>query len=101
MLPPTVHYPGSYVDDLGFDMRANTTASGGGIAYIVDWSNEGRTGFVMIGLGTVAAEPTPEHIENIRWCTELQWNTLLPETEGEPTGFSAGRFRWCGTEPLR
>ncbi|KAH8786331.1 hypothetical protein F5882DRAFT_496979 [Hyaloscypha sp. PMI_1271] len=26
--------------------------SGGGIAYIVDWSNEGRTGFVMIGLGT-------------------------------------------------
>jgi hypothetical protein len=34
-------------------MRANATASGGGIAYIVDWSNEGRTGgFIMIGLGT-------------------------------------------------
>jgi hypothetical protein len=41
------------VNDLGFDMRANATASGGGIAYIVDWSNEGRTGgFIMIGLGT-------------------------------------------------
>ena len=51
-LPPNVHYTDSYMNDLGFDMRANATASGGGIAYIVDSSNEGRTGFIMIDLGT-------------------------------------------------
>jgi len=51
-LPPNVHYPDSYMNDLRFDMRANVTASGGGIAYIVDSSNEGRTGFIMIDLGT-------------------------------------------------
>ncbi|KAI0015751.1 major royal jelly protein-domain-containing protein [Xylariomycetidae sp. FL0641] len=51
-LPPSVHYPDSYMNDLRFDLRPNATASGGGIAYIVDSSNEGRTGFIMIDLGT-------------------------------------------------
>lgn len=51
-LPADVHYPDSYMNDLRFDMRANATASGGGIAYIVDSSNEGRTGFIMIDLAT-------------------------------------------------
>ena len=51
-LPPTVHCPDSYMNDLRFDMRPNVTESGGGIAYIVDSSNEGRTGFIMIDLGT-------------------------------------------------
>ncbi|CZT05549.1 uncharacterized protein RCO7_08440 [Rhynchosporium graminicola] len=51
-LPPSVHYPDSYMNDLRFDMRPNVTESGGGIAYIVDSSNEGRTGFIMIDLAT-------------------------------------------------
>ncbi|KAI0134882.1 major royal jelly protein-domain-containing protein [Daldinia grandis] len=51
-LPPTVHYPDSYMNDLRFDLRFNITQSGGGIAYIVDSSNEGRTGFIMIDLAT-------------------------------------------------
>ncbi|KAL2067741.1 hypothetical protein VTL71DRAFT_15837 [Oculimacula yallundae] len=51
-LPPSVHYPDSYMNDLRFDMRSNATESGGGIAYIVDSSNEGRTGFLMIDLAT-------------------------------------------------
>lgn len=51
-LPADVHYPDSYMNDLRFDLRPNVTASGGGIAYIVDSSNEGRTGFIMIDLGT-------------------------------------------------
>ncbi|KAI0829590.1 major royal jelly protein-domain-containing protein [Hypoxylon sp. FL0890] len=51
-LPPTVHYPDSYMNDLRFDLRSNMTESGGGIAYIVDSSNEGRTGFIMIDLAT-------------------------------------------------
>ncbi|CZT50145.1 uncharacterized protein RSE6_11082 [Rhynchosporium secalis] len=49
---PGVHYPDSYMNDLHFDMRPNVTESGGGIAYIVDSSNEGRTGFIMIDLAT-------------------------------------------------
>lgn len=51
-LPPSVHYPDSYMNDLRFDMRSSVTESGHEIAYIVDSSNEGRTGFIMIGLGT-------------------------------------------------
>ena len=50
--PASVHFPDSYMNDLRFDMRANATASGQGIAYIVDSSNEGRTGFIMLDLGT-------------------------------------------------
>lgn len=50
--PSSVHFPDSYMNDLRFDMRANATASGKGIAYIVDSSNEGRTGFIMLDLGT-------------------------------------------------
>ncbi|KAH6684255.1 hypothetical protein B0J14DRAFT_622409 [Halenospora varia] len=38
--------------DLRFDMRANVTESGSGIANIVDSSNERRTGFIMIDLST-------------------------------------------------
>jgi hypothetical protein len=50
--PPSVHFPDSYMNDLRFDMRSNATESGQGIAYIVDSSNEGRTGFIMLDLGT-------------------------------------------------
>ncbi|KAI2605643.1 major royal jelly protein-domain-containing protein [Hypoxylon sp. NC1633] len=51
-LSTTVHYPDSYMNDLRFDLRSNITESGGGIAYIVDSSNEGRTGFIVIDLAT-------------------------------------------------
>lgn len=51
--PVDVHYPDSYLNDLRFDLRANTTGtSGKGIAYLVDSSNEGRPGFIMVDLGT-------------------------------------------------
>lgn len=50
--PSSVHFPDSYMNDLRFDMRANATASGKGIAYINDSSNEDRTGFIMLDLGT-------------------------------------------------
>ncbi|KAK4553778.1 hypothetical protein LTR86_009276 [Recurvomyces mirabilis] len=51
--PSTVHYPDSYLNDLRFDLRANVTGtSGKGIAYLVDSSNEGRPGFIMLDLGT-------------------------------------------------
>ncbi|EMC96369.1 hypothetical protein BAUCODRAFT_33697 [Baudoinia panamericana UAMH 10762] len=51
--PSTVHYPDSYLNDLRFDLRTNITGtSGKGIAYLVDSSNEGRPGFIMLDLGT-------------------------------------------------
>lgn len=51
--PADVHYPDSYLNDLRFDLRPNVTGtSGQGIAYLVDSSNEGRPGFIMVDLGT-------------------------------------------------
>jgi sugar lactone lactonase YvrE len=50
--PSDVHYPDSYMNDIRFDLRANVTSSGQGIAYIVDSSDEGRPGFIMLDLGT-------------------------------------------------
>lgn len=50
--PSTVHYPDSYFNDLRFDLTPNVTESGQGIAYLVDSSNEGRPGFIMLDLGT-------------------------------------------------
>ncbi|RFU23682.1 hypothetical protein B7463_g12657, partial [Scytalidium lignicola] len=50
--PADVHYPDSYMNDLRFDFRPNVTKSGKGLAYIVDSSNEGRNGFIMLDLGT-------------------------------------------------
>ncbi|KAK0251656.1 hypothetical protein LTS09_013346 [Friedmanniomyces endolithicus] len=51
--PASVHYPDSYFNDLRFDLRANVSGtSGSGIAYLVDSSNEGRPGFIMLDLGT-------------------------------------------------
>jgi sugar lactone lactonase YvrE len=53
--PASVHFPDSYMNDIRFDLRTNTTSSGQGIAYIVDSSDEGRPGFIMLDLGTGAS----------------------------------------------
>ncbi|KAJ9653486.1 hypothetical protein H2198_007328 [Neophaeococcomyces mojaviensis] len=45
--PPAVHFPDSYMNDIRFDLRP-----GRNVAYIVDSSNEGRTGFIMLNLTT-------------------------------------------------
>jgi sugar lactone lactonase YvrE len=50
--PPSVHFPDSYMNDIRFDLRPNITASGQGIAYIVDSSDEGRPGFIILDLGS-------------------------------------------------
>lgn len=51
--PATVHYPSSYLNDLRFDLRPNlTSTSNQGIAYLVDSSDEGRPGFIILDLGT-------------------------------------------------
>ena len=51
--PADVHYPDSYLNDVRFDFHSNlSSTSGQGIAYLVDSSNEGRPGFIMLDLGT-------------------------------------------------
>lgn len=50
--PASVHFPDSYKNDIRFDLRSNVTFSGAGVAYIVDSSDEGRPGFIMLDLGT-------------------------------------------------
>ncbi|KAJ9161319.1 Major royal jelly protein [Coniochaeta hoffmannii] len=52
LFPPTVAYPDSYLNDVRFDLRANLTPTGKGIAYITDSSAEGRNGIVVADLGT-------------------------------------------------
>ncbi|GAB7360781.1 hypothetical protein MBLNU230_g0768t1 [Neophaeotheca triangularis] len=52
VFPETVAYPDSYLNDLRFDLRPETTESGKGIAYITDSSPEGRNGIVVVDLGT-------------------------------------------------
>ena len=52
LFPETVAYPVSYLNDVRFDLRANLTASGKGVAYITDSSSQGRTGLIIVDLGT-------------------------------------------------
>ncbi|KAF2818438.1 hypothetical protein CC86DRAFT_472836 [Ophiobolus disseminans] len=52
IFPVSVHFPDSYMNDIRFDLRPSITASGQGVAYIVDSSDEGRPGFIMLDLGT-------------------------------------------------
>jgi len=65
--PPNVHYPDSYMNDLRFDMRANATASAKGMSYIIDSSNEGRTGLIMLDLGTRESwRQLTQHVSTLR-----------------------------------
>ncbi|CEH18380.1 PROTEIN YELLOW-RELATED [Ceraceosorus bombacis] len=50
--PGDVHFPDSSMNDVRFDLRANVTESGQGIAYVVDSSNEGRNAVIVVDLGT-------------------------------------------------
>ena len=52
IFPDTVAYPDSYLNDVRFDLRPNVTASGAGVAYITDSSSQGRTGLIIVDLGT-------------------------------------------------
>ncbi|KAL8762052.1 MAG: hypothetical protein Q9184_001899 [Pyrenodesmia sp. 2 TL-2023] len=64
LFPPTVAYSDSYINDIRFDLRPSVTATGQGIAYITDSSQEGRNGIIIVDLGTGESwrhlENTPE-----------------------------------------
>ncbi|KAJ9657772.1 hypothetical protein H2198_004079 [Neophaeococcomyces mojaviensis] len=55
VLPTTVAYPDSYINDVRIDLRPNITASGKGVAYITDSSQQRRNGIVIVDLGTKEA----------------------------------------------
>jgi len=90
-LLPNVHYPDSYMNDLRFDMRPNVTESGGGIAYIVDSSNEGRTGLIMIDLGTGQSwRQLTQHPSTLRTYADVPSYNGIPfyfRQSGRPLGF--------------
>ncbi|ORY18530.1 hypothetical protein BCR34DRAFT_670773 [Clohesyomyces aquaticus] len=50
--PASVYSFDSYMYDIRFDLRPNLTSSRKGIAYIIDSSDEGRPGFIILDLGT-------------------------------------------------
>ncbi|KAK5097660.1 hypothetical protein LTR70_000627 [Exophiala xenobiotica] len=54
-LPTTVAYPDSYINDVRIDLRPNVTASGQGVAYITDSSQQPRNGIIIVDLGTKEA----------------------------------------------
>jgi hypothetical protein len=89
--PANVHYPDSYMNDLRFDMRPNVTASRSGIAYIVDSSNEGRNGFIMIDLGTGESwRQLNQHPSVLRVYADVPSYNGIPfylREKGYPIGF--------------
>jgi sugar lactone lactonase YvrE len=77
--PASVHYPDSYMNDIRFDLRTHVTSSGAGIAYIVDSSDEGRPGFIMLDLGTGASwRRLTQHPSTLRVAADV------PSYQGVP-----------------
>ena len=52
VFPPDVVYSDSYINDIRFDLRPSITASGQGVGYITDSSQEGRNGIIVVDLGS-------------------------------------------------
>jgi sugar lactone lactonase YvrE len=67
VFPPTVAYADSYLNDVRFDLRAEVTESGGGVAYITDSSSEGRNGIIVVDLGT------GESWRHLNAASEVRW----------------------------
>jgi hypothetical protein len=72
-------------------MRPNVTASRNGIAYIVDSSNEGRNGFIMIDLGTGESwRQLNQHPSVLRVYADVPSYNGIPfylREKGYPIGF--------------
>lgn len=60
VFPPSVAYPDTYLNDVRFDLNPDLTESGKGVAYITDSSTEGRSGLIIVDLGT---EESWRHLE--------------------------------------
>lgn len=81
--PPSVHYPDSMMNDVRIDLRTDLPGtSGKGIAYITDSSNEGRTGFIMVDLGTGESWRRLDEDSSVQ---RVNWN--VPSYQGVPFYF--------------
>ncbi|PSK60820.1 hypothetical protein B9Z65_970 [Elsinoe australis] len=69
VLPPTTAYADSYLNDLRIDLRPNITASGAGIIYITDSSQQGRNGLVIVDIGTGESW---RHLDNTVYVSATQ-----------------------------
>ncbi|KAI4152995.1 MAG: hypothetical protein L6R39_001689 [Caloplaca ligustica] len=92
LFPPTVAFGDSYLNDMRFDLRPSITASGKGIAYLTDASQEGRNGLVIVDLGTGESwrhlDNTPE-VRGERGFVPFIWGEVvysLPRP-GQPITF--------------
>jgi sugar lactone lactonase YvrE len=52
VFPPDIAYAETFLNDIRFDLRANASVSGQGIAYITDSSTQGRNGIIVVDLGS-------------------------------------------------
>lgn len=81
--PPSVHYPDSYMNDIRFDLRPEVNT-----AYIVDSSDEGRTGFIMLDLATGASwRRLTQHPTTLRVYNDVpsyQGHPFYQRTPGMP-----------------
>jgi hypothetical protein len=92
--PATVHFPDSYMNDIRFDLRPNVTESGQGIAYIVDSSDEGRPGFIMLDTASIYTPCGPRRALLSRY-------TVLPTHDWPTSPNPARRSRWTANHTRR
>lgn len=95
-----IAYPDSYPNDVRFDLRPNVTASGKGVAYLTDSSQEGRNGIIVVDLGTGAQW---RHLDNTPFVrAELGF---LPVIWGQEiyssTGMAPISFQTSGTDGIQ
>ncbi|PSK46373.1 Pentatricopeptide repeat-containing protein 2, mitochondrial [Elsinoe australis] len=89
--PNNVAYPDTYLNDVRFDLNPDLTESGQGVAYITDSSVEGRTGLIVVDLGSgeswrhLDGSPT---VQGDRQFLAYVWGRELYAFQaGKPAGF--------------
>lgn len=88
--PNTVPFPDSYLNDVRFDLNLRLTTSGQGVAYITDSSSEGRTGLIVVDLGTGQSwrhlDGSP-HVAPGRQSLEYVWGRAVYANQSGNAGF--------------
>ncbi|KAF2133278.1 major royal jelly protein [Dothidotthia symphoricarpi CBS 119687] len=95
VFPTTVAFPDTYLNDVRFDLRAQLTASGEGVAYITDSSSEGRNGIIIVDLGTGESW---RHLDNIPEVRPERG--VVPYVWGQPVYYIPGPGMPVTTAPL-
>jgi len=91
LFPDTVAYPDSYLNDVRFDLRKNISSTGQGFAYITDSSSQGRTGLIIVDLGTGESWrhfDNSEYVQPQRQFLAYVWGkALYGNMPGQPATF--------------